>query len=256
MKIEINSINHKELVKIITKIEKLDRVAFFNIDPVKTYVTSYNENKTFIKYVECNSKLLLNQELSIDHPIKIGLNYTKKLKDAISQFSTKEIMMTVNIEDEPRVFNGKQYYWATSIVLQNQILKITIPCAEVSMQSLELAPDKMKMLFDTTDGVGLSMQKESMLEMKNLCDYSEGDIVVIAGNGQQIMISENEYNKMIAETDATFKSQFSKAVFKYVDVDAYNMYIFPDKYKMIFVATDDENSDLKINSCMSMMYNK
>ncbi|NCA96379.1 MAG: hypothetical protein EOM74_05310 [Methanomicrobia archaeon] len=219
----------------------IDKIGYINVDfkNNKMWASAFTESKNCIKNIRCSADLVFvdideDTKSTFGAPVKIGFSNLKKTVLALKQFPNRvDINFKLELTDAVSATPDGQMHFASYLILDDDELKITIPCLDLSMSSIEIPDSSVRALVNHGDTTGISLSKTDIQDIVKLLGYSsDSDYAYIGCDKKNISLSEDEYSKIIASNEDygfnEFKLRIKKNVFKYIDIDNQIMYIFPE----------------------------
>lgn len=142
MKYQVKKIQVQNLISILKKVSAMDTAAYLTITPQRIHSDVYTSTKDVVKSVSMHLDQVMEFDKPLKDTIKLSFFNGSKLLSSLSYFDKNTISAEIEtFEDEGQLY-------AEKITFKDAILKITIPCQDVSLGFTSLSEKQLTTVFD------------------------------------------------------------------------------------------------------------
>lgn len=176
MKLKIQKIDQNNFISFINRMKLIDNFIYFKIENGNQVVSvAYLPQRDAVKMHTCNlSDIFAVDNVPTDKPVRVAFFDANKVIEAFRMFEHDSISGTINFMETD------QDYVASSLVLHNDELKITLACSEPSLGFKDLTQAQINGIFskDSTD-FNFDVDVTSINKIKSLFNLDKEEIFSI-----------------------------------------------------------------------------
>lgn len=233
MKYTFNSVNQQGLISMSKSLLTITNSLYLKLSENTVSSDVFNPGHDVIKNYQIATDLLLKGD-KIQNPIKVGFFEGKTFIDILSHFGPSQLIMDINFQK----LEETGEYFAESVVLRDDSLKMTLPCLDPSLSFLEIPTEVKQSLYNTSDEiVNFELSADSLTKIQKLIEFDNkntDDILRIYGDKSGIHFAHKNFDFIASRTQVEpFSVSTYKRYLSLVDKSNYNVSVGS---KIVFVS--------------------
>jgi hypothetical protein len=245
MKLEIQKIDQNSFSSFINRMKLIDNFIYFKIEGGNQVVSvAYLPQRDAVKMHTCNvSDLFAVDNVPTDKPLRIAFFDANKVLEAFRMFDADAIQGTINFMETD------SDYVASSLVLHNDELEITLACSEPSLGFKDLTQAQINGIF-SREGTNFNFDVDvtSINKIKSLFNLDKEEIFNITAK-KGVKVTGKTFNWTV---NPEAEGEGDVALYKkYINlIDREEQTVLASSNKVMF-ASKDSQTILTIATCQT-----
>ena len=245
-KLQIEKVNVKEFGNFVSSLIPISDFIYLKATQDELTSTCYLPQKDAVKLHKSKLETVFKTSQTIDKQVKIAFFDGNKVMNALSFFNGVTPQGTLTLSE------NEDHYLATSLVLRDNDLSITLACAEPSLGFSDIPDDKLQSILDSNDSkFNFVLENDMIKKLKSLFKLEgDKDTFTVHLANDKVNVVGKAYNVFAGSPDQTQVSEYTSTLYKkYLSLlERYDYHTFVCDSKLVF-ESPDKNTKLTVAIC-------